>query len=76
MTNLMRDVRRSIREEAAALDAAIRQLQMVFLARLRAVNDTLFARDACLCWRLGGLLIRLSPTWRPATTAGHPHGGA
>lgn len=34
-------------------------------ARVRALTDRLVSPDTCLCWRLGGLLIRLSRVWRP-----------
>ncbi len=49
-------------------------LPKAWIARVHALADALVAPDACLCWRLGGLLIRLSPTWRPSKARGRPSG--
>lgn len=40
----------------------------------RGYDVVVFGADSTR--RLGGLLVGLSPTLRPVTTAGHPHGGA
>ena len=67
MTSSSHGIRRWLREGAPSNG---------WPARIHALTDRLFASDACLCWRLGGLLIRLAPAWRPPRTAHRTDGGA
>jgi len=40
--------------------------QRTWSGRVRALVDQLSKPfDGCLCWRIGGILIRLLPAWTP-----------